>query len=171
MKETLVLIKPDGVKRNLIGEVIRRFEDGGLKVTALEMVKVLPELVTKHYQSDNRDYVIHMGHIDTTGWTEEQLETRYQEMLKVVLNLQQFLMSGPVVKMILEGEDAVVKVRQIVGKTDPAASPKGSIRGDLGIDSFEEANKEGRTVYNLVHASGTDEEAAYEIPLWFPELK
>ena len=79
-------------------------------------------------------------------------------------------MSGPVVKLILEGEDAVARVRTIVGKTDPAQSPKGSIRGDLGIDSFEEANKSGRTVYNLVHASGTDEEAKREIDLWFPGL-
>lgn len=170
MSKTLVLIKPDGVERNLIGEIIKRFEDGGLKVQAIEMVQVSEDLVRKHYKSDDREYVIHMGHIDTAGWSEEQLESRYQEMLKVVLSLQNFLISGPVVKMILEGDDAVLKVRSIVGKTDPANSPEGSIRGDLGVDSFEKANQEGRTVYNLVHASGTDEEAAEEISLWFPEL-
>lgn len=172
MNKSLVLIKPDGVKRNLIGEIIKRFEDGGLKVVAIEMLIAGEELAARHYQLDNRDYIIHLGHVDTTGWNEDQIEESYQKNLKIVKFLQDFLCSGPLVKMILEGgDDAVSKVRSIVGKTDPAASPKGTIRGDFGEDSFEKSDKEGRSVYNLVHASGNDEEALAEINLWFPEFK
>ena len=80
-------------------------------------------------------------------------------------------MSGPIVKMVLESEgpDTVAVIRDIVGKTDPAKSPEGSIRGDLGEDSFAKADEAGRAVYNLIHASGNDEEAEAEIKLWFPE--
>ena len=80
-------------------------------------------------------------------------------------------MSGPIVKMVLEsdGDDTVALVREIVGKTDPAKSPEGSIRGDLGEDSFAKADEEGRSVQNLIHASGNNEEAATELTLWFPE--
>ncbi len=169
---SLILIKPDGVQRNLIGEIIKRFEDGGLKVKALEMLMADPELVSKHYQLDNRDYIIHLGHVDTTGWTDEQLEEKYQKSLKTLKSVQEVLLSGPIVKMVLEGgENTVADVRAIVGKTDPAQSPKGTIRGDLGEDSFEQSDKEGRSVFNLVHASGNDEEAEFELKLWFPELK
>ncbi len=167
LEQTLVLIKPDGVKRNLIGEIIKRFEDRGLVVKGLEMLTADEETVRKHYQLDNRDYIVHLGHIDTTGWTEEQIEEKYQKSFKIVQDLQKFLISGPIIKMILEGEKAVFLVREIVGKTDPSNSPKGTIRGDLGQDSFEKSNQEGRAVYNLIHASGELEEAEREINLWF----
>ncbi len=166
--QTLVLIKPDGVRRNLIGEIIKRFEDGGLVVKALEMIQAEDSVVRAHYQLDNRDYILSLGHVDITGKTEDELEEIYQKNLKIVQNLQQAIQSGPIVKMILEGgEDAVPLVRQIVGKTDPAKADKGTVRGDFGEDSFEASDKEGRAVWNLVHASGTDEEAEQEIKLWF----
>lgn len=167
IQKTLVLIKPDGVKRNLIGEIIKRFEDCGLKVLKLEMLNASEELLRKHYQLDNRDYIIGLGHVDTTGWTPEQIEEKYQKSYKVIESLQKFMMSGPIVKMILEGEEAVSLVREITGKTDPSMADKGSIRGDLGEDSFAKSDEEGRAVYNLVHASGNPEEAETEIKLWF----
>ncbi len=167
VQKTLVLVKPDGVKRNLIGEIIKRFEDRGLKVADLEMLTADEDLLAKHYQLDNRDYILGLGHVDVTGWTEEQKEEKYQKSYKVIQALQQFMMTGLIVKMVLEGEDAVALVREIVGKTDPSASPKGTIRGDFGEDSFAKADEEHRAVYNLVHASGTPEEAEVEIALWF----
>lgn len=167
LQQTLVLVKPDGVKRNLIGEIIKRFEDRGLKVLKLEMLNASEELLRKHYQLDNRDYIIGLGHVDTTGWTPQQIEEKYQKSYKVIESLQKFMMSGPIVKMILEGEDAVSLVREITGKTDPSMADKGSIRGDLGEDSFAKSDEEGRAVYNLVHASGNPEEAETEIKLWF----
>lgn len=167
LQQTLVLIKPDGVKRSLIGEIIKRFEDKGLKILGLEMLTADDGLISKHYQLNNRDYIVHLGHVDTTGWSEQQIEEKYQKSYKIVQDLQKFLASGPIVKMLLQGEEAVALVREIVGKTDPSSSPKGSIRGDLGDDSFEKSNQEGRAVYNLVHASGTTEEAEREVKLWF----
>ncbi|MDO8618923.1 MAG: nucleoside-diphosphate kinase [Candidatus Daviesbacteria bacterium] len=171
IQRTLVLIKPDGVKRNLIGDIINRFEKRGLKVLKLEMLTPPEDLVAEHYQLNNRDYILGLGHVDTTGWTEEQKEEKYQKSYKIVEDLQKFLISGPIVKMVLEGEEAVSLVREITGKTDPATSPEGSIRGDLGEDSFEKSNQENRAVYNLIHASGTPEEAEREIQLWFKNFK
>lgn len=167
LQKTLVLIKPDGVKRNLIGQIIARFEERGLKVLNLEMLTADEALLRKHYQLDNRDYIIGLGHVDTTGWTPEQIEEKYQKSYKIIEALQKFMMTGPIVKMILEGEEAVPLVREIVGKTDPSKADKGTIRGDFGEDSFAKSDEEGRAVYNLVHASGTPEEAEQEISLWF----
>lgn len=167
-QKSLVLLKPDAVQRNLIGEIIGYFEEGGLKVEAMEMTEASDEIVSKHYPLDNREYLLGLGHQDVSGLSEEDLEKVYQKNYKIVKDLQDYIKSGPIVKMILGGrEDVVAKVREIVGKTNPAASPKGSIRGDLGEDSFEISDKEGRAVYNLVHASGTPEEAEAEIALWF----
>ncbi|MBI2011671.1 nucleoside-diphosphate kinase [Candidatus Daviesbacteria bacterium] len=167
-EQTLVLIKPDGVKRNLIGDIIKRFEERGLKVSKLVMLTADEPTVREHYQLDNRDYLIHLGHVDITGWSEEKIEEKYQKSVKIVKDLQKFLLSGKIIKMILEGPGAVSLARKITGKTDPSLSPRGTIRGDFGEDSFDKANAEGRAVYNLVHASGTLEEADREIQLWFP---
>lgn len=169
LQKTLVLIKPDGVKRNLVGEIIKRFEDRGLKVLGLEMLTADEGIVSEHYQLNNRDYIVTLGHVDVTGWTPEQIEEKYQKSYKIVQDLQKFLLSGPIVKILLEAEEAIPLVREIVGKTDPANSPEGTIRGDLGEDSFEKSNQENRAVYNLVHASGTPEEAEREVKLWFGE--
>lgn len=167
IQRTLILIKPDGVKRNLIGEIIKRFEDRRLKVIKMEMLNADERLLRKHYQLDNRDYILGLGHVDTTGWSDEQKEEKYQKSYKIIEALQQFMMTGPIVKMILEGEEAVALVREITGKTDPSASPKGTIRGDFGEDSFAKSDEEGRAVYNLIHASGNPEEAQAEIAIWF----
>jgi nucleoside-diphosphate kinase len=103
--------------------------------------------------------------------SEAEKKERYEKNLGILGAVQDYVASGPIVKMVLEGgDDAVALIRQIVGKTDPSKADKGTIRGDFGEDSFEAADKEGRSVYNLIHASGNDEEAAVEIKLWFPEL-
>lgn len=168
---SFVFLKPDAPKRNLIGEIIRRFEERGLKVTRLEMVNAPKEIIDKHYPLSDRNYLLTLGHNTTEGKSEEELDAIYQKNYKIVKQLQDYVMEGPIVKMILEsaGDDTVALVREVVGKTDPAASPKGSIRGDLGIDSFAKSDEEGRAVQNLIHASGNDEEAEAEIKLWFPE--
>src|SRR5258708_3386371 len=87
----------------------------------------------------------------------------------IVKGLQSYITSGPVVAMILEGEDAIANVRRITGYTDPTKADKGTIRGDLGVDSILVANGEKRPVENLIHASGNPEEAQKEIALWFEE--
>jgi nucleoside-diphosphate kinase len=140
-EKTLVLIKPDGVERNLIGEIIKRFEEGGLKVRNMKMVTPAKEFVKTHY-------AMHKGKL-------------FFDMLI------DYLADKQVVAMVLEGKDAVAMVRQIVGTTDPSKAEKGTIRGDLGDDSRERADAEHRSIYNLIHASGTKDEAATEIRLWF----
>lgn len=171
MAKSLVLLKPDAVKRNLIGEIIKRFEEKDLKVIAMEMMTADKDLLTKHYNLDNYDYVLTLGHVDVSNMSEDEKKERYEKNLGILGAVQDYVASGPIVKMVLEGgDDAVALIRQIVGKTDPSKADKGTIRGDFGQDSFEAADKEGRSVYNLIHASGNDEEAAVEVKLWFPEL-
>jgi nucleoside-diphosphate kinase len=129
------------------------------------------DLLTKHYNLDNYDYVLTLGHVDVSNMSEDEKKERYEKNLGILGAVQDYVASGPIVKMVLEGgDDAVALIRQIVGKTDPSKADKGTIRGDFGEDSFEAADKEGRSVYNLIHASGNDEEAAVEVKLWFPEL-
>jgi nucleoside-diphosphate kinase len=168
----LEMVQADTIVRHrkLIGDIIKRFEDRGLKVAALHMVTAEEETLNKHYPLSDRDYITSLGHVDTTNMNDEEKEELYQKNYKIVENLQTYMASGPVVKIVFEAENAVALVREIVGKTDPAKSPEGSIRGDLGIDSFAKADEEHRSVENLVHASGTVDEANQEIALWFPEV-
>ncbi len=171
MQRTFVFIKPDGVERNLVGDIIRRFEEGGLKLAELEMITADEGVLAQHYPLSDRNYILTLGHNTIEGKSEEELEVIYNKNYKIIKDLQDYVKRGPIVKMVLEGDDAVAKVRQITGKTNPPASDPGTIRGDLGIDSFEKSDAEGRAVENLIHASGTPEEAEIEIELWFPNLK
>lgn len=166
MERTLVVIKPDGVERNLTGEIIRRYEKAGLKLKALKLVQVDKDLVSRHYPAE-KDYLISLGKKSEKAGDEiEDYETQGR---MIVEGLRKYISSGPVVAMILAGEKAIKRVREITGYTDPAKAEPGTIRGDLGEDSILEANKEERACRNLVHASGDPEEAKKEIGLWFDE--
>lgn len=164
IQRTLVLIKPDGVQRNLIGEIIKRFEDAGLTVVELKMLEVSRELISAHYPEDE-EYMIAIGKKSEAAG--DKVESYLEQGRMVVNSMRDFMISGPIVAMVLEGEEAVPKVRKVTGYTDPASADKGTIRGDLGEDSIQAANKEKRPVKNLIHASGTPEEAEKEIKLWF----
>lgn len=163
-QQTLVLIKPDGVKRNLIGEIINRFEKGGLKVIDLKMLKPSIDVASKHYP-DDEEYLRTLGQKSVTAG--DRIDNVLEQGRKIVNSMRAFLTSGTIVAMILEGEDGVALVRKITGYTDPSSADKGTIRGDLGEDNILAANKENRPVYNLIHASGNPEEAESEIKLWF----
>lgn len=164
MEKTLVIIKPDGVERNLIGKIIDYYEKADLKVTAMEMLSVSKELIDKHYP-ENEDYVRSIGEKAKNAGNPVDDVLEYGR--NIVHQLKKYLTRGQVVKMILEGENAVKKTRDITGFTDPSQAEKGTLRSDLGIDSIAKANSEGRTTENLVHASGNPEEAEREIALWF----
>lgn len=166
MQRTLVLIKPDAIEKNLIGEIIKRYEDAGLKVVELKMLQAPLNIVEKHYPME-RDYLESIG--EKTIAAGQKVKSAYNQGKKVVTWLRKFITSGPIVAMILEGEDAVSMARKITGFTDPSTAEKGTIRGDLGTDSILLANKEERPAYNLIHASGSIEEAEKEIKLWFGE--
>lgn len=134
MEKTLVLVKPDGVQKKICGEVISRFERKGLSIEAIRMEQISPELAKEHY-------AVHEGKPFFDG-------------------LIQFITSGPLLAMVISGENAIAAVRQINGATNPIEAVPGSIRGDFATSIDE----------NIVHASDAPETAAQEIALWFPEL-
>jgi nucleoside-diphosphate kinase len=131
MQRTLVLVKPDGVQRGLIGEIVARFEHKGLKVVGLRLLSVPQPMAEEHY-------AVHAGKHFYAGLVE-------------------FITSGPVAAVALEGPDAIAVVRRMVGKTMPNEADPGTIRGDLGISGLR----------NLIHASDAPETAEGELALWF----
>lgn len=162
--QTLIIIKPDGVSRGLTDEIIKRYEIVGLKVIKRKDMIAPLSIVEKHYPMDP-DYLRLIG--EKTIAAGQQVKSAEVQGRKVVTWLRKFITSGPIVAMVLEGEDAVALARKITGFTDPATAEKGTIRGDLGTDNIPDANREERPVYNLIHASGSEEEAKKEIKLWF----
>ena len=144
VERTLVLLKPDAVARGLVGRVITRFEESLLKIVATKMVWMDADLARQHYFD---------------------LEERFGP---AVFNaMAEFMESGPVIAMILEGVEAVATTRKLVGSTYPDQAPPGTIRGDFAHMSKAYANERGIAVANLVHASGSVEDAAHEIDVWF----
>lgn len=141
IEKTLILVKPDGVQRQVAGEIITRFEKAGLKIIGMKMVWIDKEFSKKHYKE----------HVDKPFY-------RF---------LEDTITQGPVVAMVLEGVHAVDNVRKIVGSTEPHKAAPGTIRGDYAHVSSEYANNKEMGVKNLVHASGTKQEAESEIKLWF----
>lgn len=170
----MVLIKPDGVKRGLTGEIIRRIEQRGLKVIALQMFWAGKNDLAKHYPKSD-DYVKSLGEKTLATYRKYGLDPNKemgtsdtQKIGESVHNwLFEFMTSGPVVKMIIQGVHAVEMVRKLVGATMPSQAEMGTIRGDFSVDSAALANTQKRAVHNLVHASGNTEEAEKEIALWF----
>lgn len=173
-EQTYVMIKPDGVKKGLIGEIIRRFEQRDLKVVALEMFQPTKEQIDSHYPKDEA-WIKRVGG-KTLGTYEkynidpiQALGTKDDlEIGKMVRTwLVDYMVSAPLVRMVIEGVHAVDMVRKIVGPTMPYQAEMGTIRGDYSADSPAVANTEKRAVMNLIHASETAEEAKHEIKHWF----
>lgn len=175
MEQTVVLIKPDGVKRGLIGEIIHRFERMGLKVVAMKMVQPDENLLLKHYKSDDPATLKRWGEKTLKTYTQYGKDAKKDlgtddpmELGKMVNKwLFDYVTSGPVVAMLLEGKHAVENVVTIAGPTMPVNAPAGTIRGDFSTDSAAYANDEKRGVMNLVHISASVEEANFEKTLWF----
>ena len=134
MDRTLILVKPDAFARGLTGEIIQRFENKGLKIAALQLVTMSEALAKQHY-------------------AEHEGKPFFGELVE-------FITSGPLVAMVLEGEQAVAAARQVIGATNPVEAAPGSIRGDYALE----------VTFNMVHGSDSDESAEREIALWFPEL-
>ena len=145
VEQTLVLIKPDGVQRGLIGEVIKRFEQRGLKIVGLKLTKIDKDLSKKHY-------------------TEDIMRRRGEKVRELLLD---FIISGPVVAMVVEGVDAIENVRKLCGDTESRIALPGTIRGDFSHISYKHADEKNMVVKNLVHASGNKEDAKNELALWF----
>lgn len=174
-ERTVVLVKPDGVKRGLVGEILSRFERMGLKIVALKMAWVDEDLVKKHYPEERTEFLRGMGEKTLKTYGEygkdpgEELGTKDPFEIGKMVNAWnvEFLQSGPVVALLLEGHNAIDNVRQVVGNTLPTFAAPGTIRGDFSTDSPVLANQRKRAIRNLIHASGNQEEATYEEELWF----
>jgi nucleoside-diphosphate kinase len=171
-ERTLVVIKPDGVQRSLIGEIIKRYEQGGLKLVGLKMFVPAPEFFEKHYLIDP-EWRVKTGMKTIESYKKKGKTPPSEDPLKIteiiLNNLKKYLSKGPVVAMVWQGIHAAGVVRKITGGTEPLTSDMGTIRGDYTIDSYEVADVDSRAVRNLVHASGNAEEAAKEIALWFKD--
>ena len=156
VQQTLVIIKPDGVSGGFTDEIIERYKTAGLSVIKRKDMTAPLDIVEKHYPMDP-EYLRSIG--EKTIAAGQAVTSAEDQGRKVVTWLRKFITSGPIVVMLLEGEDGVALARKTTGFTDPSTADKGTIRGDLGTDSILKANQEERPVYNLIHASGNEEEA------------
>lgn len=174
-ERTFCMVKPDGVKRALIGDIIHRFEKAGLKPVAIKMFIPTEEQVRRHYPMSDDAWISRLGEKSLSSF--DSLDAEASDVLGTVdkaeigkgvaESLVQFMTSGPVVAMVLEGIQAVDMVRKLCGNTLPFKADVGTIRGDYSVDSPAVANVEMRAIHNLIHASETQDEALNEISLWF----
>lgn len=141
IQQTLVLVKPDGVSRGLVGDVIKRFEQRGLKIVGLKLVKIDEDFSKKHY-------------------SEHIAKDFYK-------GLEKFIVSGPLVAMAVEGVDAIENVKKLCGTTESKSALPGTIRGDYSHVSYTHADEKGIAIKNIIHASGDESDAEKEIALWF----
>jgi len=169
-ERALVIIKPDGVQRTLIGEIIKRYERMGLKLIGLKMVVPEASHVEKHYLVDP-SWKKNVGEKAISAYQKKGMEpptTNPEEAGdKVLHSLKKYMTAGPVVAMVWQGAHCVEIIRKITGGTEPLSSDVGTIRGDFVHDSYQIADTGERAVRNLIHASGSVEEAEKEIALWF----
>jgi nucleoside-diphosphate kinase len=171
-ERTFVMIKPDGVQRTLIGEIIGRYERIGLKLVALKMLVPTEEQIEKHYTLDPEwrritgEKRIKAAH--DRGEKPPSLDP-YEITAVVLANLKRYMTSGPLIAMIWQGAHAVPIVRKLTGGTEPLLSDVGTIRGDFVLDSYNLSDLDVRSIRNLVHASGSTEEAENEIKHWFSD--
>lgn len=169
-ERTLVLIKPDGIQRSLIGEIIKRYERIGLKLAAIKMVVPTKEQVEKHYTLDPAWRKV-TGEKTIQSYIDKGLKPPSDDPLaitaRILENLKKYMTSGPIIAMVWQGAHVVNIVRKITGKTEPLTSDVGTIRGDLVLDSYQMSDEDGRSVRNLIHASGSVKEAEMEIAHWF----
>lgn len=169
-EKTLVIIKPDGVQRTLIGEIIGRYERSGYKLVAMKMLVPTAEMVEKHYTLDP-NWKKNVGEKAISSYEKKGQTPPSKDPIEVgnmvVERLKKYFTSGPVIAMVWQGAHVVEVVRKITGGTEPRSSDVGTIRGDFVIDSYQMADTDDRAIRNLIHASGSVEEANNEIDLWF----
>ncbi len=145
IERTLILVKPDAVQRGLIGRIVQRFEDAGLKIAAVKMKWADKEFALRHY-------------------TEDVAKRRGEHVRQ---GLVEYITEGPVVAIVLEGIEAVDVVRKMSGDTESKSALPGTIRGDFSHSSYAHADAKKKSLKNIIHASSNRKEADYEINLWF----
>jgi nucleoside-diphosphate kinase len=173
-ERTLVIIKPDGIQRSLVGEIIKRYERTGLKLVALKMVIPTEEHAVKHYYEVGGDaWLEGVGAKARASYEKKGMESPFKTNMEngwaVLKNNAKYMSSGPVICMVWEGNQACALVRKLTGSTEPLSSDVGTIRGDFTLDSYQLSDVDQRSMRNLIHASGNPEESAKEIKIWFKE--
>jgi nucleoside-diphosphate kinase len=171
-EQTFVMIKPDGVQRNLVGDIIRRFEVTGLKLVALKMEVPNREKLSTHYSKSDEWYESKgskvIENLSAMGQIPAKPALEYGK--DIVRALLDYMSAGPAILMIWEGNRAMSIVKKLVGSTEPLTSDVGTIRGDYTVDTYEKANEDGRAVRNLMHCTDPADgagEALREIGIWF----
>jgi len=163
-QETLVILKPDALERDLVGALIDRFERAGVRVLDIRYYARVDEaLLRRHYPDSMAESLGRKAQLAVTDIVDPVAHGR-----KVLEGLRRYFTRGPVIAVRFGGEDAIQVVRRVTGYTDPATAAKGTVRSDYGVDTIARSTAEGRALENLVHASGNPEEAEAELSLWFP---
>lgn len=170
-ERTFVIIKPDGIQRSLVGEIIKRFERTGLKLIHLSLRMLEPKKIWEHYGKDDAWFLKKgNGIIEDRKAHSLPIEKEAIDYGKDIIGaMEKYLMAGPVVVMVLQGNSAVGVVKKLVGGTDPNNSDVGTIRGDYTIDSYNISAVDDRALRNLIHCSDSPEEASREIALWLTD--
>lgn len=176
IQKTLILIKPDAIDRGLAGEIISRFEKIGLKIIACKLMQADEKLASNHYPVTD-EWLTKVGNNTLADCEKYDVDVKKAmgsedplEIGKLVHSWNmKWILGSPVLAMVLEGTHAVEVVRKLCGPTLPLLAPPGTIRGDFSSASALSENIQNMPIRNLVHASGTPEEAEREIELWFPE--
>ncbi|HXK52652.1 nucleoside-diphosphate kinase [Candidatus Nomurabacteria bacterium] len=174
IQQSLVLIKPEAVKRGIVGEILNRFERANLKIVGAKLIVPTRELAERHYEKDD-EWKIKIGKIRLEDAEKHNLDimdlygTTEPIEIGALVNKanHDYLVSGPVLAFVLEGVNAVQKIRVLVGPTFANEAPAGTIRGDYSSESSYTSVVRKRTVFNIIHASGNEPEAKFEISLWF----
>lgn len=171
-EKTLVVIKPDGIQRALMGEILSRYERVGLKLLGVKMLVPTVEHIEAHYTLDPQWRTV-TGEKTIKSYKEKGLTPPSEDPLEItaaiLAGLKKYMASGPVLAMVWQGAHAVKIVRKLTGSTEPLSSDVGTIRGDFMLDSYTMSDTDKRAVRNLVHASGSVAEAEMEIKHWFKE--
>jgi len=176
-ERSLILLKPDAVRRGLIGECLSRFEQRGFTICGMKLVYASEAKMREHYSANakNSDWLKRVGQNTLDAFIQNSKDPQDEIGTSDVMEtgamgidwLVNFMISGPIVAIVVKGPLAVEMVRKVIGSTMPAKADIGSIRGDYSIDSPVTATLEKRTVQNLIHASGSVEEAEFEVAHWF----
>lgn len=170
-EQCFVMIKPDGIQRSLMGEIITRFERTGLKIVAMKMFVPTEDKCWEHYSKDDVWFEEKGQNVlnarEKAGLPIEKPAIEYGK--DIIRQLASYMTSGPAVAMVIEGSSAVAIVKKLVGGTEPLTSDVGTIRGDFVIDSYDLAGSDERAVRNLIHCTDVPEEAEREINLWMSE--
>ena len=170
-ERTLVIIKPDGVQRSLVGEIIGRFERTGLKFVGFKFLVPTKKQLEAHYNKDD-EWFLKKGNRIIDDLKEQGLPVEKEPMeygRGIIDTIIEYMTAGPMLAMVIEGNQAIDIVTKITGSTEPSTSDVGTIRGDLTLDSYGHSTYQNRAVRNLIHCSDIPEEAEREISVWFDE--